>query len=86
MVKFIGLLLVALCLAAGVDLSSKPPTPSASWCAGFDEASLVQQLHLRMWVGVHSWQCQDWFICRTAHTDGMTLVQVPFTGGLWFRA
>jgi hypothetical protein len=86
MVKFIGLLLIALCLAAGVDLSSKPPTPSASWCAGFDEASLVQQLHLRMWIGVRSWECQDLFVVRVARTADMTLVQVPFTGGLWFRA
>lgn len=85
MLRFLGLLFVATCLVAGLDLSTKPDRPTAAWCAGVDEASIFEQTILRVWMGRQSFHCQDWFVCRTAHCDGLDLIQVPFTGGLWFK-
>lgn len=53
--KFIGLVLVGLCLAAGVDLSSKAQVPAAANCSGYAEATLPQQLLLKAWVFSTSW-------------------------------
>lgn len=93
MVKFIGLVLVALCLAAGVDLSSKAAVPIAANCAGYAEASLPQQLMLKAWVFTAGWTVHDVFVVRVAKTghpdkaskEDVMLVQLPFTGGLWYK-
>ena len=86
MERFIGLILVSVCLAAGFDLAAKPATPTASYVAGFSEVGIVQKVQLSAWVFSQKWECFDMFIFRVAKTDGLTLVQVPFTGGLWYKA
>jgi hypothetical protein len=86
MERFIGLILVSVCLAAGFDLAAKPARPSASYVAGFDEAGIVQKIQLKAWVFSQKWECFDMFIFRVAKTEGVTLVQIPFTGGLWYKA
>ena len=93
MVKFIGLVLVGLCLAAGVDLSSKAPVPCAANCAGYAEATLPQQVLLKVWVFSSSWTVHDLFLIRLAKTghpdkaskEDFMLIQLPFTGGLWYK-
>jgi hypothetical protein len=92
--KFIGLVLVALCLAAGFDLSSKPAVPVAANCSGYAEASLTQQLALKAWVFTRAWTVQDLLVFRIAKTGNpdkaeggdFILIQLPFTGGLWYKA
>lgn len=91
--KFIGLVLVGFCLASGVDLSSKAAVPAAANCSGYNEASLPQQVLLKVWVFSSSWTVHDLFLIRlakTGHPDkaekgDFMLVQLPFTGGTWYK-
>jgi len=91
--KFIGLVLVSVCLAAGVDLSSKPAVPSAANCAGYAEATLPQQVLLKVWVFGSSWTVHDLFLIRLAKTghpdkaskEDFMLIQLPFTNGTWYK-
>lgn len=86
--------MVAVVVAATVDLSSKPAVPTAAWCGGFDEASLPQQLFLRAWMSRTKFTVLDIGFVRIAKTGNpekgepgdFILVQVPFTGGRWYKA
>ena len=101
MVKFVesGITFVVICVmifggAAAMDLSSKPAVPVAASCSGYAEASLPQQLALKAWVFTRAWTVQDLFVFRIAKTGNpdkaeggdFILIQLPFTGGLWYKA
>ena len=91
--KFIGLVLVALCLAAGIDLSGKAQVPAAVNCSGYTEATMTQQILLKAWVFSSSWTVHDIFVVRVAKTghpektskEDFILIQLPFTNGTWYR-
>ena len=94
--KLFGFLIVIAGLsgiAAVHDLSSKRAVPSADKCSGYEDASLPQQLALRAWVFTRPWTVVDLGVVRIASTKHpeeengeFVLIQVPFTGGLWFKS
>lgn len=81
-----------LLIAVGVsayDLSNYSGLPSADKCAGYQEASLPQKIGLKAFVFSRRWTVTNVGFTRVATSgegaDKVTLVQLPFTGGTWYR-
>lgn len=90
----VGFFLAAVVVCIGAyDISNQEGMPSAAKCAGFKEASLPQQLVLRAYVYAQPWTVKNFFFFRAATSGSferrnqgdVVLIQLPFTGGTWYR-
>jgi len=83
---------IVVCVSA-YDISRQEAIPSAAKCSGFNEASLPQQLALRAYVYAQPWTVNNMWVLRVAtngnpqrrNQDDVVLIQLPFTGGTWYR-
>jgi hypothetical protein len=79
--------------SAAWDLSNQSSTPSAAKCSGYGEATLIQKGLLKIYMTTAPWTVVDLKVVRVASVGDpmspkqgdLVLVQLPFTGGTWYR-
>ena len=82
------LIVVALvAVAATIDISDKSAIPTAATIAGYEEAGMTGKAALRVFVATSGWNSRHYLFFRYANSskNELHLVQLPFTGGRWYK-
>ena len=75
--------------AAAWDISNRASLPLASSIAGYQELGVGDKLLINVFVSTSGWNIKQFVIFRVATTslsgEEIKFVQVPFSGGTWYK-
>jgi hypothetical protein len=87
-----GSLIIVIALAAvaaTIDIANKETIPTAASIAGYDEAGVAGKAALQIVVTASGWNSRHYLFFRYASNGSsqrdLQLVQLPFTGGRWYK-
>jgi hypothetical protein len=81
------IVIAIVAVAATIDIANKAAIPTAPLIAGYDEAGMTGRAALQIVAATSGWNSRHYLFFRYANSskNELHLVQLPFTGGRWYK-